>query len=93
LYISQVKNPTGNLLFILILECLENSHSNSNNKINDGIYTDRNDENNNGQTSNSTVDALLFNRKRETAAEGLARECSRAFTRILREFVNYLLIL
>lgn len=46
-------------------------------------------ENNNGQTSNSTTDALLFNRKRETATEGLTRECSRAFTRISRKFVNY----
>ena len=59
------------------------------NKIKDGINAKCNDENNNGQTSNSTTDALLFNRKRETAAEGLARECSIAFTRISRKFVNY----
>ncbi|MGB6673534.1 MAG: hypothetical protein WBE34_13970 [Candidatus Nitrosopolaris sp.] len=73
----------------MILECLENSQPTGNNKIKDGINAKCNDENTNGQTGNSTTDALLFNRKRETAAEGLACECSRAFTRISRKFVNY----
>ncbi|MGB7957193.1 MAG: hypothetical protein WCF23_24730 [Candidatus Nitrosopolaris sp.] len=48
----------------MILECLENSHPTANNKIKDGINAKCNDENNNGQTRNSTTDALLFKREK-----------------------------